>query len=454
MTAGTTTHTYWDEEFECRPWAETLRWQAAQLPAFVERLRSASLLYRDALAGVEPSGIDSLPALAALPTTGKDDLRRGQEEIRPDLMLGMQQCAPQDDIVQVLSSSGTTGNPVYFGLTEHDRARWSNAIASMFCTAGLRRSSVVGLSTGMPIVAGGLPYADGIRTIGSSLVWFGGQPTPRMAATFARLPVNALIATASFCTFFAGRITELLGRPASSLEVRTVIAGGEPGMGQPDIRAGVLESWGADRVSEVMGLGDVLPGAWGECEAGRGMHFTAGQDVLVELIDPVDGSAVAWSDGAEGELVYTTFNREATPVLRFRSRDHVIVTGTDCACGRATPRIRCIGRTDDMLIFKAMNVFPSAIRDIALEVAGPDIDDIMRIRKEHRTQVRFDAPIPLEVQPAAHLSGADRSALADRIELLVQERLRVRVAVEFHPADRFPVGVYKNALTYTAGEAG
>lgn len=442
-------HRYWDEEFECRPWPDTLRWQAERLPALLSRLQLDSQLYADALDGVAPDRITSLRAFAELPPTSKDDLRLGQQPgQQAGLLLGRQQAVPTERIVQVLSSSGTTGHPVYFGLTESDRLVWANAIAAMFFTAGVRPSSAVALTTGMPIVAGGLPYADGIRAVGAALVWSGGQPTARMVTTLDRVPVDTLVATASFATYFAERVTGQLGRPASALGVRTIIAGGEPGMGQPDLRAAVLDAWGAKRVSEIMGLGDVLPGMWAECEQGAGMHFTAGRDVLVELIDLATNEAVPWVEGAEGELVYTTLTRQATPVLRFRSRDHVLVTGINCACGRATPRIRCVGRTDDMLIFKAMNVFPSAIRDLTLDVAGKHVDGIVRVRKDRADQVRFDQPIPLEVQLRQPLDTETSTELRDRIERAVRESLRVRVAVELCPPGSISVGTYKNALTY------
>src|SRR5262249_32774843 len=141
-----------------------------------------------------------------------------------------------------------------------------------------------------------------------------------------------------------------------------------------------------------------------------------------------------WVEGASGELVYTTFTREATPVLRFRSRDHIVVTGMNCSCGRSTPRIRCVGRTDDMLIYKAMNVFPSAIRDVALDVAARDLEEIMRIRKRRADQVRFDHPIPLEVQLRKPVDDGAKAAVKERIERAVHERLRVRVEVECYPA--------------------
>jgi phenylacetate-CoA ligase/benzoylacetate-CoA ligase len=302
----------------------------------------------------------------------------------------------------------------------------------------------------MAIVAGGLPYADGIRGAGGTLAWIGGQSTPRMALSMQRLQLNVLVGTASFITHFAHRCEEELGVSATELAVRSVIAGGEPGAGVPHIRKGMLDAWGATRVSELMGLGDVLPAMWAECREGHGMHFTAAPDVLVELVDPATLAHVPWEAGATGEAIYTTLTREASAVVRFRSRDQLTVTAVECACGRTAPTVRCVGRTDDMLIFKAMNVYPTAIRDVVLDVASEHLTGSMRIRKDSADQVRFDAPIPIEVELR---DDADRAvaetSLADAEEA-VRQLLRVRVRIEPVHVGVIPVSSYKNALTYVA----
>ena len=139
---------------------------------------------------------------------------------------------------------------------------------------------------------------------------------------------------------------------------------------------------------------------WGECEAQDGMHFNGQRYVVIELIDPESGEALPWREGASGEIVYTAFRREATPLLRYRSRDHAQVVGVACRCGRTSPRIRCIGRTDDMLIYKGMNVFPTALRDlIATRFAG-SVEPMLRIWKDTKEQVRFDDPIAVDVEAA------------------------------------------------------
>lgn len=444
---------FWDPAFDTMPWAELQAWQRAQLPHFLAALAGRSPFYAGRLDGFESAGAAEPEVWAQVPFTTKDDLRSGQQQAGSANMLGDLQGVEDEQISQVIASSGTTGTPVFFGLTENDRLAWADSIANMFFTAGIRKDSVVALTTGMPLVAGGMPYADAIRRIGATLVWVGGQTPARMASITETLKVDTFVGTASFATFFADRCEEVLGRPAHELSVRTIIAGGEPGLGEEVIRGRLRASWGATRISEVMGLGDVMSGLWGECPAGPGMHFTAGRNVYVELIDPDTSDVIEWAPGARGEAVYTTFTRQATPAVRFRSRDHLeVLTTSECACGRTAPTVRCVGRTDDMLIYKAMNVFPSAIRDVVMKGFSAEIAGPMRLRKDNVTQVRFDDPIPLEVELPAGSMGPEAGDLAGRIGERVREQLRVRVAVELVAAGTISIGEYKNALTYTKAQ--
>lgn len=439
----------WDAELDTRPWDATQRAGLDLLPGLLDRLRRSSTRWEERFADVRLPETPGFDDLAGVPFTTKEDLRAAQAGATAERPLGDFQGAATDELVQVTSSSGTTGVPVYFGLTRTDHRRWSAAIANAFWTAGVRPESTVALTTGMPMVAGGLPYADGIREAGGALAWVGGQTTPRMATTFDRIRVTTLVGTTSFTAHFAARCEEELGKPATEMAVRTVIAGGEPGLGVPEIRQAIADAWGATRVSEFMGLGDVLPALWAECSMGGGMHFTAGADVLVELIDPETGRHLPWEPGALGEAVYTTIAREASPVVRFRSRDHMQVTGVACACGRTSPTVRCVGRTDDMLIYKAMNVFPSAIREVALEAGGDALAGPLRIRKASADQVRFDDPIPLEIEVRDGVDANRRAEVVAAIEDAVRQRLNVRVRPEPLAAGTIPVSDYKNPLTYS-----
>ncbi|MFC7404578.1 phenylacetate--CoA ligase family protein [Georgenia alba] len=439
------TEKLWDPELDTAPWEEVLAWQRSLMPDFLIGLRDRSPFYVDHLRAAPVEEADRDDAWREIPFVTKDDVRRNQRERPPELLLGTMQSVPSDRIVQVLGSSGTTGNPTFYGLTADDLERWTESLANWMTTAGVGPGNVVALTTGMPIVAGGMPYADAVRRAGATLAWIGGQTTERMVRLLELLRVDVLMGTASFVSFFAERCEEVLGYPARELPIRTILAGGEPGMGHREVRRRVTEAWGVERISEVMGLCDVLAGIWSQCGSGEGMHLTAARNVHVELVDPETGEPIEWTGGATGEAVYTTFTRIATPMVRYRSRDHMRVVGTTCACGRTAPRVECIGRTDDMLIYKAMNVFPADIRDLVVEMFPERVAGPMRLRKDTADQVRFDDPIPLEIELTG---GGDTAALAREIEESVRVALRVRVAVEPLEPGTIPLGVHKNALTY------
>jgi phenylacetate-CoA ligase/benzoylacetate-CoA ligase len=443
---------YWNAELETRPWHEVERWQAGCIAAALPAWRQRSPMLARLHAGLdgEPR-LRSLADLAGLPFTMKDDLRAAQEAASDATPFGDNQAAPLADIVQAISSSGTTGQPLYYALTRADVEMFSDAIANVWFTAGIRRDDVVAHLVGLPMVAGGLPYADGFRRLGATLCWLGGFATERILRDMRRLRVSALLATTSFALYLsdqwdaAGRETGIASR------LQKVIGGGEPGLGQPEVRARIQHGLALQHVRETMGLGDVLPSMWGECEVQDGMHFNAQRYVAVELIDPASTASVPWFDGAAGELVYTAFVREATPLVRYRSRDHAQVVATRCACGRTSPRIRCIGRTDDMLIYKGMNVFPAAIRDLVVHRFAGRVELVLRIWKTHKDQVRFDDPIDVDVESTLPLDAAQRESLGREIEATVRAELQVRIAVSVLAAGSLPRGVYKNALLAVRG---
>jgi len=214
---------------------------------------------------------------------------------------------------------------------------------------------------------------------------------------------------------------------------------GEPGGGEPATRAKLEEGWGAS-ITEAMGIGDISISMWGECEAKRGMHFCGRGFIHFELIDPGDGEAREIADGAEGELVLTHLVNRSAPLLRFRTRDHVRVSLGVCPCGRTSPRVRCIGRTDDMLIVRGVNVFPSAIRDVVNEFA-PATTGAILIRPL-TPGVRQDPPLPLVVE--ASEGAAD--SLAEQIRSRIRDKLMVTTAVTIAPAGSLPRSEYKSKL--------
>ena len=246
------------------------------------------------------------------------------------------------------------------------------------------------------------------------MCWLGGFPTERDPSEMRHLRVTALLATTSFALHLSEQWDAVGRETGIASRLRKVIGGGEPGLGQPELRRRIAGGLALTHLRETMGLGDVIPSMWGECELEEGMHFNAQRYVMLELVDPETGQALPWREGATGEIVYTAFARDATPVVRYRSRDHAAVVAMGCACGRTGPRIRCIGRTDDMLIYKGMNVFPTAIRDLVVARFAGRIEPMLRLWKARHDQVRFDAPIEVDVEASAALAEAARTALARR----------------------------------------
>ena len=226
--------------------------------------------------------------------------------------------------------------------------------------------------------------------------------------------------------------------PSSS--VKRVMVAGEPGGGEPAIRAKLEAAWGAS-VTEAMGIGDISISLWGECEEKRGMHFSGRGFVHFELIDPASGASVPLTEGATGELVLTHLVNRSAPLLRFRTRDHVRLGFGACACGRASPRVRCIGRTDDMLIVRGVNVFPSAVREVVNEFA-PAVTGVILIRPSQRG-VRQEPPLPVTVEIAR---GADVAGLANRIQTRLRDKLVVTTDIALAPEGSLPRSEYKSKL--------
>jgi phenylacetate-CoA ligase len=216
---------------------------------------------------------------------------------------------------------------------------------------------------------------------------------------------------------------------------------GEPGGGEPAFRARLEAGWGA-RVTEAMGIGDIGVSLWGECEAQDGMHLGARGFVHAELIDPATGAAIPMEDGATGELVLTHLRHRAAPLLRFRTRDHVHVRTTPCPCGRTGPRIRCIGRTDDMLIVRGVNVFPSAVREVVGAFAPAVSGNILVRPRAPGTKQAPPLPVTVELAPAA---TAD-PALAESIRERLRAVLVVQTRVELVPWGSLRRSEYKSSL--------
>jgi phenylacetate-CoA ligase len=410
-------------EVETRPWAEQLEADDASYRAQLDYLFERSAFYQEKLAAAgfgSAAAAGGLADIARLPLTEKRELR---DTATPDNPIGSHLCASPHEIVRIYSTSGTTGTPSYIPLTSGDLDNWVTGSARSYAAAGVAAGGRIVSTYGAGPFAAGAALAA-FERIGLSHIPVGAGNTERLVRAIEQLRPDAAALTPSYAAYVAERF-DMVG---SSVE-RLLVAG-EPGGGERAFRETLEEGWGA-RVTEAMGIGDVGVSLWGECEEQDGMHFGARGFVHAELVHPETGDPRAMEDGARGELVLTHLRHRAAPLLRFRTRDHVEVRTSPCRCGRTGPRIRCVGRTDDMLIVRGVNVFPSAVREVVAGFA-PAVSGHIRVRARAEG-VKQEPPLPVSVELARD-RGAD-DALAEAI----RERLRSVLVVQTH-VDLVPWG--------------
>jgi phenylacetate-CoA ligase len=306
--------------------------------------------------------------------------------------------------------------------------------ARSYAASGLQPGErVVTTYNAGPFVAGAA--LDAFGRIGICHVPVGTGSSERLLLAIEQLRPDAVVLTPSYAEY----LLELGGLRSSS--VRRVLVAGEPGGGEPAFRAKLEDGWGA-RVTEAMGIGDIGPSLWGECEQQEGMHLGARGFVHVELIDPDTGEARELADGATGELVLTHLQHEAAPLLRFRTRDHVEMWTSPCRCGRTAPRVRCLGRTDDMLIVRGVNVFPAAVREV-VSAFVPDVSGRILVRPA-AAGVKQEPPLPVAVELPP--DTAPDPALAGAIRTRLRDVLVVQTEVELVPWGSLQRSDYKSSL--------
>jgi phenylacetate-CoA ligase len=397
-----------EPEVETRPWDEQLALDDSAFREQLAYLRQRSPFYREQLAGAPDVG---LAEIAQLPLTDKDELRATATAEHP---FGAHLAADPSELVRIYSTSGTTGLPTYIPLTAGDFENWVTGSARSYAASGVAAGQrIVTTYNAGPFVAGAALTA--FERIGLCHVPVGTGNTERLLLALELLRPEAVVLTPSYAAYLAERAD------LRESSVERVLVAGEPGGGEPAFRAGLEEGWGA-RVTEAMGIGDIGPSLWGECEEQDGMHLGARGFVHPELIDPDTGEAIALADGAAGELVLTHLRHRAAPLLRFRTRDHVEVRTSPCACGRTGPRVRCVGRTDDMLIVRGVNVFPSAVREIVSGFA-PAVSGHVLLRPQ-APGVKQDPPLPVSVELAR---GVEHDPL---LAQAIREKIRAVLVVQ------------------------
>jgi phenylacetate-CoA ligase len=406
-------------EVEARPSAEQLALDDDSYRRQLAYLYERSAFYREKLTAAgfaSPEAAGGLADIERLPLTEKSELKSTST---PDNPIGTHLAAMPSEIVRIYSTSGTTGTPTYIPLTAGDLDNWETGSARSYAASGIAAGQrILTTYNAGPFVAGAALAA--FDRIGLCHIPVGTGNTDRLMLALEQLRPEAIVLTPSYAAYLTEWAAERdVDLPRSSVE--RVLVAGEPGGGEEAFRARLEEGWGA-KVTEAMGVGDIGPSLFGECEQQSGMHLGARGFVHAELIDPLTEAALELEDGATGELVLTHLRHRAAPLLRFRTHDQVEVRTDACGCGRTSPRLRCIGRTDDMLIVRGVNVFPSAVREV-VSAFTPKVSGNILV-KPQALGVKQEPPLPVSVELA-------RGATADAaLAAAIREKLRAVLVVQ------------------------
>ena len=350
---------YWNENMECATKDEMKALQSFRLSQTVRKVYNNVPYYRERMekAGVTPDDIHSVEDLKKLPFTMKQDLR----DTYPYGLFAV----PMEDVVRVHASSGTTGKQIVVGYTQHDLDVWSECCARALTAAGATNKDFMHVSYGYGLFTGGLGLHGGAEKVGMTVIPVSTGNTNRQINIIKDFGSTYICCTPSYALYLAETMEEM-GITKDDIKLKAGLFGAEPWT--EEMRHEIEEKLGL-KALDIYGLTEIIgPGVAFECSEQSGMHINE-DHFIAETIDPDTGEVLP--EGTQGEIVFTCISKEAFPLLRYRTRDICYLMREKCACGRTTVRMsRVFGRTDDMLIIRGVNVFPSQVESVLLQLGN------------------------------------------------------------------------------------
>ncbi len=407
----------WNETFECMTREEMHRCQSSRLVSMVERVYQCVPFYRKKMQekGISPEDIRGIEDLSKLPFTTKNDLRDNY----PYGLFAV----PMSEIVRIHASSGTTGKPTVVGYTRKDLATWSEVMARTLSCAGITRNDFVHVAYGYGLFTGGLGAHYGAEKIGCSVIPISGGNTKRQLQIMHDFGSTALACTPSYALFLAEAIHES-GIPREEFKLRVGTFGAEPWT--ENMRREIEEKLQIKAI-DIFGLSEIIgPGVSSECLCQCGLHIN--EDHFVpEIIDPQTLEVLP--EGAEGELVFTTITKEGLPLLRYRTRDLSSLNYEPCSCGRTLVRMKkCTGRSDDMLIIRGVNLFPSQVESVLLELKETSPHYLLIVDRVNNLDV---LELQVEIEEGFSLDRiSEVQALIRRIQRAMESALGISLTVK------------------------
>ncbi len=408
----------WNKEMECMSRDEMHALQSEKLKKIVAHAYNNSPFYRKRFDehGVRPEDINSIEDIVKLPFTTKQDLR-------DNYPFGMM-CVPMTEILRLHASSGTTGKPIVVGYTQRDLDNWAEAGARCLSAFGLNSDDMVQVSYGYGLFTGGLGAHDGVQKIGGTVIPASSGNTQKQLQLMQDFGATALACTPSYALYMAEEIRKQ-GLDINNFKLKVGIFGAEPWTHAMRLE---LEDKLHIKAYDIYGLTEISgPGVGGECECQDGTHLW--EDLFYpEIIDPV--TLLPVEHGQKGELVFTTLDKWGMPMIRYRTRDLTYLNYEKCACGRTAVRMgKILGRSDDMMIIRGVNVFPSQVESILLEFPEYEPYFLIEVDRINNTDT-FD--IQVEVKPEFYTDQVNelvklRQRLASRIQSVIGIQPNIKI---------------------------
>ena len=407
----------WNEKVECASRDEMSAIQSERLRQTVSRVYHNVESYRAKMQdkGLMPGDIKGIEDISKLPFTNKSDLRDGYP-------FGMF-TVPMSEIVRVHASSGTTGKPTVVGYTRNDLQMWSEVVTRTLCMAGVHKNDIVQVAYGYGLFTGGLGMHYGTENLGATVIPISGGNTKKQIQLMQDFGTSVIACTPSYALFLS-EVMEEMGINPESLNLRVGIFGAEPW--SENMRKEIEEKLKIKAI-DIYGLSEVVgPGVSCECEHQEGMHINE-DHFIPEIIDPETLESV--EPGEIGELVFTTVTKEGIPIIRYRTRDLTRLIYDKCKCGRTLVRMeKCMGRSDDMLIIRGVNVFPSQIESVLLEMSETAPHYLLVVEREGTMDI---LKLMVEVQEQFFSDEIrELEALRKKITHNIQSTLGISVEVK------------------------
>ncbi len=430
---------YWNEEMETMAPDRLKKIEEKLLTDELAYIHERSPFYREKweVAKVGPKDFRTMEDLVRFPFTTKDDLRKTQEKIGG---LGGHQCCKKEDLVRIQGTSGTTGRPLYIGLTASDADLWKELFARHAWTGGIRSGDSFINPANFTLFVGGLSESISAEAMGFCVI-----PAPLGTAGLEKLfdlifefKPTVLFATPSATVFLGDYVKNTLKKHPRDLGFKKGFMAGEA-LPEKD-RATIEDTWGIV-AKNYYGLADVAADLASECDYNCGLHLCGAGAVTAEIIDPITLAPKALEEGVEGEIVYTTIRRQATPVIRYRCRDMVRAHFEKCRCGRTSMRFHIIGRSDDMLKVKGVNVFPSAVKDVISSFVPRTTGEMRIVLYEPGPAIGTN--LEIKVEYGEGVKEGELEALASEIKETIKKKLVFTPVIKMIGPQTLPRSQYK-----------